>query len=91
MTNQESSISIEVFGITKVKVWLAKTFEVAGKPIPEFPYTPCNVSHLHHLSTLSKAKDKAGHLVARDFRFKASEYRSQAARIREILENIGLA
>ncbi|CAI8597114.1 unnamed protein product [Vicia faba] len=91
MTDQEPSVSTEVSGIAEVKEWLAKTFEVAGKPVPEFQYTPRSVSHLHHLSTLSKAKDEAARLVARDFRLKASEYRSQAARIREILENVGLA
>ncbi|CAI8597730.1 unnamed protein product [Vicia faba] len=91
MTDQEPSVSTEVSGIGEVKEWLAKTFEVAGKPVPEFQYTPRSVSHLHHLSTLSKAKDEAARLVARDFRLKASEYRSQAARIREILENVGLA
>lgn len=77
MTDQEPSVSTEVSGIAEVKEWLAKTFEVAGKPVPEFQYTPRGVSHLHHLSTLSKAKDEAARLVARDFRLKASEYRSQ--------------
>ncbi|RYR05299.1 hypothetical protein Ahy_B06g085168 isoform A [Arachis hypogaea] len=77
--------------IGEVSEWLAKTFEAAGKPVPEFEYTPRSVSHLHSLLTVSKAKDEAARLVARDFRQKASEYRSQAARIREILENVGLA
>ncbi|XP_058755733.1 AUGMIN subunit 1-like [Vicia villosa] len=91
MADQEPSVSTEASGITEVKEWLAKTFEVAGKPVPEFQYTTRSVSHLHHLSTLSKAKDEAARLVARDYRLKAAEYRSQAARIREILENVGLA
>ncbi|GAU11977.1 hypothetical protein TSUD_196010 [Trifolium subterraneum] len=91
MADQETPLSTEVSGIGEVKEWLAKTFEVAGKPVPEFEYTTRSVSHLHHLSTLSKSKDEAARLVARDFRLKASEYRSQAARIREILENVGLA
>ncbi|KAL5143030.1 AUGMIN subunit 1 [Glycine soja] len=77
--------------MAEVKEWLAKTFEGAGKSVPEFEYTPRSVKHLNHLMTLSKAKDEAARLVARDFRLKSSEYRSQAARIREILENLGLA
>lgn len=77
MTDQEPSVSTEASGITEVKEWLAKTFEVAGKPVPEFQYTPRGVSHLHHLSTLSKAKDEAARLVARDYRLKAAEYRAQ--------------
>lgn len=77
MSDQEASASTEVSGIGDVKEWLAKTFEAAGKPVPEFEYTPRSVSHLHHLLTLSKAKDEAARLVARDFRLKASEYRSQ--------------
>ena len=63
--------------IGEVREWLAKTFETAGKPVPEFEYTPRSVAHLHGLLTVSKAKDEAARLVARDFRQKASEYRSQ--------------
>ncbi|KAJ1394344.1 HAUS augmin-like complex subunit 1 [Sesbania bispinosa] len=91
MSDQDAATATEASGVAEVKEWLAKTFEAAGKPVPEFEYTPRSVSHLHHLLTLSKAKDEAARLVARDFRLKASEYRSQAARIREILENVGLA
>ncbi|TKY66595.1 AUGMIN subunit 1 [Spatholobus suberectus] len=49
--------------VAKAKEWLAKTFEGAEKVVLVFEYTPCSVSHLH--------------LVARDFRLKASKYRSQ--------------
>ncbi|XP_027343677.1 AUGMIN subunit 1 isoform X3 [Abrus precatorius] len=91
MGDQEAVVTAEASVMGEVKEWLAKTFEAAGKPVPDFEYTPRSVSHLHHLMTLSKAKDEAARLVARDFRLKASEYRSQAARIREILENVGLA
>ena len=63
--------------IGEVKDWLAKTFEAAGKPVPEFEYTPRSVAHLYNLLTVSKAKDEAARLVARDFRQKAAEYRSQ--------------
>lgn len=63
--------------MAEVKEWLAKTFEGAGKSVPEFEYTPRSVKHLNHLMTLSKAKDEAARLVARDFRLKSSEYRSQ--------------
>ena len=63
--------------IAEVNEWLAKTLEAAGKPVPEFEYTPRSVAHLHTLLTVSKAKDEAARLVARDFRQKASEYRSQ--------------
>ncbi|OIW16713.1 hypothetical protein TanjilG_14584 [Lupinus angustifolius] len=87
----EPKSSSDASRIGEVKEWLAKTFEAAGKSVPEFEYTPRSVSHLYNLLTVSKAKDEAARLVARDFRQKASEYRSQAARIKEILENVGLA
>ncbi|KAI4348624.1 hypothetical protein L6164_009328 [Bauhinia variegata] len=87
----ESKSSSDASRIGEVKEWLAKTFEAAGKPVPEFEYTPRSIAHLYNLLTVSKAKDEAARLVARDFRLKAAEYRSQAARIREILENAGLA
>ncbi|KAL9408939.1 hypothetical protein AB3S75_047344 [Citrus x aurantiifolia] len=77
--------------IAEVKAWLASQFEAAAKEVPAFEYTPRSVAHLYNLATLSQAKTKAANIVAADFRQKAAEYRSQAARIREILENVGLA
>ncbi|XLS70877.1 hypothetical protein HN51_027742 [Arachis hypogaea] len=68
--------------IEEVSERLAKTFKATGKPVPEFEYTPHNVSHLHGLLIISKAKDKVARLVARDFRQKASEYRSQAGKLK---------
>ncbi|KAK7316609.1 hypothetical protein RJT34_00200 [Clitoria ternatea] len=91
MSEEETVVTAEASVMGEVKEWLVKTFEAAGKPLPEFEYTPRGISHLHHLMILSKAKDEAARLVSRDFRLKASEYRSQAARIGEILENVGLA
>ncbi|KAG5242604.1 HAUS AUGMIN-LIKE COMPLEX SUBUNIT 1 [Salix viminalis] len=77
--------------IAEVKAWLASQFDAAGKDVPEFEYTPRNIAHLYNLATVSQAKTQAANIVANDFRQKAVEYRAQAARIREILENVGLA
>ncbi|XP_057983380.1 AUGMIN subunit 1-like isoform X2 [Malania oleifera] len=77
--------------IAEVKAWLASQFDAAGKDVPDFEYTPRTVAYLHNLATLSQAKTQSAQIVAADFRQKAAEYRSQAARIREILENVGLA
>jgi HAUS augmin-like complex subunit 1 len=49
------------------------------------------VSHLHAIATVSQARTQAATIVAGDLRQKASEYRSQAARLREILDSAGLA
>ncbi|TYI36481.1 hypothetical protein ES332_A03G144500v1 [Gossypium tomentosum] len=67
------------------------SFDAAGKEVPDFEYTPRSIAHLYNLATVSQAKTQAANIVANDFRQKAAEYRSQAARIREILENVGLA
>uniref|UniRef100_A0A7N2M482 HAUS augmin-like complex subunit 1 n=1 Tax=Quercus lobata TaxID=97700 RepID=A0A7N2M482_QUELO len=77
--------------ISDVEKWLAARFGDAGKEVPDFEYTPRSVSYLHNLITISEAKEKSADIVAKDFRRKAAEYRSQAARIREILESVGLA
>ncbi|XP_042516654.1 AUGMIN subunit 1 [Macadamia integrifolia] len=77
--------------IAEVKAWLASQFDAAGKEVPEFEYTPRSVAHLHNIATISQAKSQAAGIVASDLRQKAAEYRSQAARIREILEHAGLA
>ncbi|KAB5551750.1 hypothetical protein DKX38_009061 [Salix brachista] len=74
--------------IAEVKAWLASQFDAAGKDVPEFEYTPRNIAHLYNLATVSQAKTQAANIVANDFRQKAVEY---PARIREILENVGLA
>ncbi|GMI67174.1 augmin 1, EMBRYO DEFECTIVE 2819 [Hibiscus trionum] len=77
--------------IAEVKAWLAAQFDAVGKEVPDFEYTPRSISHLYNLATVSQAKTQAANIVANDFRQKAAEYRSQAARIREILESVGLA
>ncbi|XAR68433.1 hypothetical protein NMG60_11003542 [Bertholletia excelsa] len=87
----EAKSGLDATRISEVKAWLAAQFEAAGKDVPDFEYTPRSVAHLHDLATVSQAKTQAAGIVANDFRQKAAEYRSQAARIREILENIGLA
>lgn len=76
--------------VAEVKAWLVSQFDAAGKDVPDFEYTPRSISHLHNIAMLSQAKTQAAAIVASDFRQKAAEYRSQAARIREILEHVGL-
>lgn len=87
----ESKSNFDSGRISDVKAWLASQFDAAGKDAPDFEYTPRTIAHLHNLSTLSQAKTQAAGIVATDFRQKAAEYRCQAARVREILENVGLA
>ncbi|XP_030528199.1 AUGMIN subunit 1 [Rhodamnia argentea] len=77
--------------ISEVKAWLASQFEAAGKEVPDFEYNSRSIAHLYNLAAVSQAKTQAANIVASDFRQKAAEYRSQAARIREILESAGLA
>ncbi|XP_020884809.1 AUGMIN subunit 1 isoform X1 [Arabidopsis lyrata subsp. lyrata] len=77
--------------ISEVKAWLTSQFEAAGKEVPNFEYTHRSITHLYNLATASQAKSQAATIVANDFRLKASEYRAQAARIREILESAGMS
>ncbi|KAL5722796.1 AUGMIN subunit 1 [Ranunculus cassubicifolius] len=77
--------------IAEVKAWLVSQFEAVGKDVPDFEYTPRSVAHLHNIATVSQAKTQAAGIVAADLRQKAQEYRAQTARIKEILENVGLA
>ncbi|KAL6540677.1 AUGMIN subunit 1 [Orobanche minor] len=93
ITSSESSISsgFDANRIAEVKAWIVSQFDAAGKDVPDFEYTPRSIAHLHNIATLSQAKTQAATIVANDFRQKAAEYRSQAARMREILEHVGLA
>ncbi|KAL7177615.1 hypothetical protein ACSBR2_030889 [Camellia fascicularis] len=87
----ESKSSFSISQIEEVKAWLVSQFDAVGKDVPDFKYTSQSISHLHNLATLSQANTQAALIVANDLHQKASEYRSQAARIREILERVGLA
>ncbi|KAL3625572.1 AUGMIN subunit 1 [Castilleja foliolosa] len=93
MTSSESSMSsgFDANRIAEVKAWLVSQFDAVGKDVPDFEYTPRSIAHLHNIASLSQAKTQAATIVANDFRQKAAEYRSQAARMREILEHVGLA
>ncbi|TXG70149.1 hypothetical protein EZV62_005084 [Acer yangbiense] len=91
VTDAAKSGGSEAARIAEVKAWLASQFEAAGKEVPDFEYTSLSVGHLYNLATVSQAKTQAANIIAADFRQKAAEYRSQAARIKEILENMGLA
>ncbi|XP_050368294.1 AUGMIN subunit 1 [Argentina anserina] len=86
-----SSKGTDASRIGDVKQWLAQEFSQAGREVPDFEYTPRSVAVLRNLATLSQSQTQASKILASDFRLKASEYRSQAARIREILESVGLA
>lgn len=77
--------------IAEVKSWLASSFDAAGKDVPDFDYTPRSVAHLHNLASTSHSRTQAASIVAADLRQKAAEFRSQAARVRQILEAAGLA
>ncbi|CAI0544113.1 unnamed protein product [Linum tenue] len=87
----ESKTGVDAARMGEVKAWLASQFEAIGKEVPDFEYTPRTIAHFHDLATVSQAKTKAANIVAADFRQKAAEYRAQAARVREILEHVGLA
>eukprot|EP00253_Pinus_taeda_P026449 PITA_26449 len=87
----EGKISFDAAHIADVKAWLNSTFDAADREVPEFEYTPRTVAHLHAIATVSQARTQAATIVAGDLRQKASEYRSQAARLREILDSAGLA
>jgi hypothetical protein len=63
--------------ISEVEKWLASRFADAGKEVPDFEYTPRSVGYLYNLLTISEAKEKSADIVAKDFRRKAAEYRSQ--------------
>ncbi|XP_072970170.1 AUGMIN subunit 1 [Typha angustifolia] len=86
-----SSSSSDSSRVAEIKSWLSSQFEPLGRPVPEFAYTPRVISHLHSLSSLSLARSRASAIVAADLRLKALEFRAQAARIREILDRIGLS
>ncbi|KAL0428471.1 UNVERIFIED_CONTAM: AUGMIN subunit [Sesamum latifolium] len=88
--SKSSGTGFDANRIAEVKAWLVSQFDAAGKDIPDFEYTPRSIAHLHNIAILSQAKTQAATIVANDFRQKAAEYRSQAARIREILEHVGL-
>lgn len=87
----EGKRGLNISQIAEVKAWLESLFDAACKDVPDFEYTPQSISHLHNLATKSQANTQAALIVANDLHQKAAEYSSQATRIREVLENVGLA
>ncbi|KAI8560813.1 hypothetical protein RHMOL_Rhmol04G0285100 [Rhododendron molle] len=87
----EGKTGFNINQIPDVKAWIESIFDAAGKDVPDFEYTPQSISHLHNLAIRSQANTQAALIVANDLHQKAAEYSSQAARIREVLENVGLA
>ncbi|EPS63914.1 hypothetical protein M569_10866, partial [Genlisea aurea] len=85
-----SNSALDASRVAEVKSWFDSQFDAAGKDVPEFEYTSRSIAHLHKIATISQAKTQAATVVANDFRQKAAEYRSQAARVKEILEHVGL-
>lgn len=82
----------EAARVAEVRVWVAAQYEAAGRgAAPEMELTPRGVAHLHAVAALSQSRSRAAAIVAADLRVKAGEYRAQAARIREILDRVGLA
>ncbi|OAY76124.1 AUGMIN subunit 1 [Ananas comosus] len=82
----------EAARVAEVRAWVAAQYEAAGRgAAPEMELTPRGVAHLHAVAALSQSRSRAAAIVAADLRLKAGEYRAQAARIREILDRVGLA
>ncbi|XP_042050376.1 AUGMIN subunit 1-like [Salvia splendens] len=77
--------------IEQVKIWLVSQFHDAGKHVPDFDDTPQTISYLHNIVTQSHAQTEAATILLNDFHQKSAEYRSQAARMREVLEKMGLS
>ncbi|KAL1548734.1 AUGMIN subunit 1 [Salvia divinorum] len=76
---------------TQVKIWLVSQFHDAGKHVPDFDDTPQTISYLHNIVTQSHAQTEAATILLNDFHHKSAEYLSQAARMREVLEKMGLS
>ncbi|KAL2608989.1 hypothetical protein R1flu_027562 [Riccia fluitans] len=77
--------------VAEVKTWLKSVFEAVGREVPEFELTPQSVTHLHSICAKSQKRTQAATIVAADLRQKASEFRTEAARVREVLDCAGLS
>ncbi|KAH6779638.1 HAUS augmin-like complex subunit [Perilla frutescens var. hirtella] len=88
--DSSSTAAFDAARIAQVKAWLASQFHEAGKHVPDFDCTPHTISYLHNIATLSQAQTESATIVLNDFHQKSAEYRAQAARMREILEKVGL-
>ncbi|KAJ3693448.1 hypothetical protein LUZ60_008928 [Juncus effusus] len=76
--------------LAEIQSWLSSLFDQANRQVPDLTLTPASISHLHSLASLSQSRSQASAIVAADLRQKAAEYRSEAARIKEILSAAGL-
>lgn len=89
-TPPASGAATDAARIAEINAFLSSQFEATGRPVPDFDFTPRTVAHLYSISSLSQSRSRAAAIVTGDLRTKAGEYRAQAARIREILDSVGL-
>ncbi|XP_078170696.1 HAUS augmin-like complex subunit [Carex rostrata] len=88
--SSSSSAASDAARLADVQSWLSSLFDQANRQVPDLTLTPTSIKLLHSLASLSQSRSRAAAIVAPDLRQKASEYRAEAARIREILSSAGL-
>jgi HAUS augmin-like complex subunit 1 len=88
--DSHSSAASDAARLDDVQSWLSSLFDQANRQVPDLTLTPASIKLLHSLASLSQSRSRAAAIVSPDLRQKASEYRAEAARIREILSSAGL-
>uniref|UniRef100_A0A2I2YSL5 HAUS augmin like complex subunit 1 n=1 Tax=Gorilla gorilla gorilla TaxID=9595 RepID=A0A2I2YSL5_GORGO len=68
---------------TQVAAWLKKIF--GDHPIPQYEVNPRTTEILHHLSERNRVRDRDVYLVIEDLKQKASEYKSEAKYLQDLL------
>uniref|UniRef100_A0A2K6BB76 HAUS augmin like complex subunit 1 n=1 Tax=Macaca nemestrina TaxID=9545 RepID=A0A2K6BB76_MACNE len=71
-------------GERNVAAWLEKIFG-PDHPIPQYEVNPRTTEILHHLSERNRARDRGVYLVIEDLKQKASEYKSEAKYLQDLL------
>ena len=83
-------LSSDAAHITEIKSFLSSQFEAVNRQVPDFDFTLRIVAHIYSITSLSQSRSRATSIIAADLRTKAGEYRAQPARIRKILDGVGL-
>ncbi|CAG8482605.1 2583_t:CDS:2 [Diversispora eburnea] len=88
--NENNGLSdIEKWETVHIDTWLKKLYK--DKPVPLFERNPATANALHKISLLNQQQDAISEIILQQQKIHALEYRTEALRIKDILDTIGIS
>ncbi|RHZ75002.1 hypothetical protein Glove_218g43 [Diversispora epigaea] len=72
-----------------IDTWLKKLYK--DKPVPLFERNPATANALHRIALLNQQQDTISEIILQQQKIHALEYRTEALRIKDILDTVGIS